>query len=136
LRIEYIAGFFDGEGSIGIYRYHGGKFYLRTQLSQNKSRKSELIFAELKRRFGGHYSEQRTLSGGIKYNWQLHGIHAAKFLKKIWPYLLLKKQQAIIALVWQDGRPKPSRNSFGHFVPYPRRAHDLKVSRQLKKLKE
>ena len=36
LKVEYIAGFFDGEGSIGIYKMHGKSYYLRTQLTQKQ----------------------------------------------------------------------------------------------------
>ena len=47
---QYIAGFFDGEGSIGIYnrkdRYNGA--CLRTQLTQNKTKESFLILSFLK----------------------------------------------------------------------------------------
>lgn len=135
LKLAYIAGFFDGEGSIGLYRYHSGKHSLRTQLVQNKSTNSTALFKELKERFGGCYSEQRSASGRTKYNWQLHGKHASKFLKKILPHLILKRQQASLVVAWQDSRPKASRNSFGHFVKFPRTAYDLRISQLLKTLK-
>jgi hypothetical protein len=37
MNAAYIAGIFDGEGSIGIYRYFGNKYVLRTQFTQNKN---------------------------------------------------------------------------------------------------
>jgi hypothetical protein len=37
MKTAYIAGIFDGEGSIGIYRYFGDKYALRTQFTQNKN---------------------------------------------------------------------------------------------------
>lgn len=38
--IEYLAGFFDGEGSVGIYTNGRGLFHLRTQLTQNVGKHS------------------------------------------------------------------------------------------------
>lgn len=43
---DYIAGFFDGEGSIGIYKNGRGMHYLRTQLTQNSSITS-LLFSRV-----------------------------------------------------------------------------------------
>lgn len=113
--LEYIAGFFDGEGCIGIYyrKKTKDRFHLRTQLTQNKNKNIEILMNELIKRFGGNLSEQITLSGKIKYNWQLNSDLAVKFLKDIYPYLILKKEQAIISINWQEQRPKRIRDKNG-----------------------
>jgi len=117
---RYIAGFFDGEGSIGIYnrkdRYNGA--CLRTQLTQNKTRESFLILSFLKNKYGGNLSEQKTLSNGIKYNWQLNPKGVEKFLKDIQPYLILKNTQAQLALYWLKNRPKVNRDRGGKVVKF------------------
>lgn len=108
---EYIAGFFDGEGSIGVYKAikHGNERYsLRTQLAQNYSKLSFQIFEQLVGTYGGAISRQDK-----KMNWQLGSEAAVKFLIDIEPHLLLKKSQAQIASSWQLQRPKRFRNERG-----------------------
>ena len=61
---EYLAGFFDGEGSIGIYpvMHHGRPgFYLRTQLVQNIGEASVALLAELTTVYGAPPSSQQSL---------------------------------------------------------------------------
>ncbi len=138
ISLQYIAGFFDGEGSIGVYKTSGkNNWHLRTQLAQNKSNNSTRIMEYLKNRYGGNISIQITLSNKNKYNWQLNSNKCAKFLKDIEPYLVLKKKQAQIAIKWQLSRPSVTRNSKGQIqLSFP---EDLKkakrVSIKLKQLK-
>lgn len=112
---EYIAGFFDGEGSIGIYsrkdRFNGT--CCRIQVVQNKTEDSTPLFNFLKNKYGGNISEQITLSNGIKYNWQLNPKGTKAFLLDILPYLKLKRKQALLALYWIDNRPKAKRSKSG-----------------------
>jgi len=138
--LQYIAGFFDGEGSIGIYYRQKTKdrFHLRTQLTNNKNKNVQKLMAYLMNKFGGNLSEQVTLSGNIKYNWQLNSDKAVYFLKKIKPYLIFKKDQAIIAINWQEQRPKPIRDKRGRIRVKRKRTvdFDIKVSRLIKALKQ
>ena len=117
---QYIAGFFDGEGCIGIYkrkdRYNGA--CLRTQLTQNKTKESFLILDFLRNEYGGSLSEQKTLSGEIKYNWQLNPKGVPVFLKDILPYLILKNHQAQLGLYWLEHRPKVKRDGHGRVVKF------------------
>jgi hypothetical protein len=127
----YIAGFFDGEGSIGIYKNGQGVFHLRTQLTQNVGAKSKELMQAMVDQFGGHFSKQKTLSGGEKYNWQLSSLPAMRFLKHIAPYLHLKESQALLAIIWQEQRPVPSRDARGRLKPY---IVDKKVDEQVAKV--
>jgi hypothetical protein len=139
ITLKYIAGFFDGEGSIGIYYRQKTKdrFHLRTQLTNNKNQEAQKLMSYLMDKFGGNLSEQITLSGRVKYNWQLNSDKAVYFLKKIEPYLIFKKNQAIIAINWQGQRPKPIRDSRGRIQVKRKRTvdFDVKVSRLVKALK-
>ena len=139
ITLEYIAGFFDGEGSIGVYysKKTQDKFHLRTQLTQNQSKKSDLLMRSLVGRFQGNVSEQITLSGNVKYNWQLNSDLAATFLEAIMPYLLFKKDQAEIAIAWQKQRPKPTRDKQGRICVKRRRSveFDIKVAKLVSLLK-
>ena len=140
ITLQYIAGFFDGEGSIGIYYRQKTKdgFHLRTQLTNNKNKDAQRLMAYLMDKFGGNLSEQVTLSGNIKYNWQLNSDKAVYFLKKIAPYLIFKKDQAIIAINWQEQRPKRIRDKRGRIQVKRTRTvdFDIKVSRLIKTLKQ
>jgi hypothetical protein len=137
ITIQYIAGFFDGEGSIGIYFSSKGGCSLRTQLTQNKSKESKLIVDYLQKGYGGNISEQKTLSQGIKYNWQLNAKKCSIFLEKIEPYLILKKKQAHLAILWQAQRPERVRDSRGRIIlTRPTNKNlDKNVSILLKKMK-
>ena len=135
--IEYIAGFFDGEGSVGIYANGRGLFHLRTQLTQNVGKHSTRLADMLVSRFGGHYSMNLTLSGYTNFNWQLSSTPALRFMEQIEPKLLLKKEQVRIAIGWQRQRPLPSRDERGRMKKYAvDHAFDERVSLLVKALKK
>jgi hypothetical protein len=134
LSLNYIAGFYDGEGSIGIYRNGCGTFYLRSQLTQNVGAAASGILTEVMGRWGGNISIQRT-SHGEKFNWQLNSSKARVFLSHIEPFLILKKEQAEIARLWSDVRPVFERGARGQFLRLPRREIDHDVGRLMKALK-
>jgi len=142
--LRYVAGFFDGEGSIGIYRAlskidrHPVRFHLKTQLTQNKASRSEELLRGLMIHYGGNLTEQRTLSGKIKFNWQLNSESAVRFLDDILPFLFLKHEQAEVAIAWQRQRPPLVRNALGHIqrkIPEDVSC-DEKVSELVKALKK
>lgn len=139
ISLEYIAGFFDGEGSVGVYRASrpNGRtnHYLRVQLCQNVSPLSEALFDELVERFNGSVSRQKTRTG-VKMNWQISSENAVAFLQAIEPFLILKRPQAMAVLDWWAIRPKVlERSGAGRFVPV---AHpeDLVLSDQLRAMKK
>lgn len=136
LRDEYVAGLFDGEGSVGIYRNGQGKYHLRTQLTQNHTPASERLAKGLVSTYGGHYSVQLSVSRTPYFNWQLSTEVALRFLERVYPYLILKKQQAELAIAWQRQRPKPHRLPTGHFARYANSAYDERVALALKHLKQ
>lgn len=134
---QYIAGFFDGEGSIGVYSRKQRGYHLRTQLTQKKSKDIEGVMSYLLVQYGGNLSEQKTLSNGVKYNWQLNSDKAVSFLESIVSFLILKKKQAQVAIWWQKQRPIRIRNKKGQIV-LKKKADirlDEKISRIIKELK-
>lgn len=138
--VEYVAGFFDGEGCIGIYSRKDrlGGFCLRTQLTQNVSVELLELLDFLVAAYGGHYSYQKTLSGNTKANWQLSSSNAMKFLESIEPFLVLKKTQAVVAIEFQKNRPTIKRNSNGQILCSSEKAVEFSQSRsnELKRLKQ
>lgn len=139
---EYIAGFFDGEGSIGIYkrkdRNKGNGSCARIQLTQNKSKESTFILNQLMLEYGGNLSIQKTLSGNIKYNWQLNPKGVEKFLKDITPYLILKKSQALLILYWIKNRPLIKRDKSGKVILFSKEEIEFteNIIRLMKELKK
>lgn len=138
LKVEYQAGFFDGEGSIGIYKNGNGIFHLRTQLTQNILPTSTILLEEFKNLYGGNLSQMKSsiYRNGAAYNWQLNGIGAVTFLQTLLPFLVLKKEQATVALSWFKISQKPERDSNGRYKPHIKnRPIDIKYSELLKLLK-
>lgn len=97
--ISYLAGFFDGEGSLGVYgsRRRNGKVYRRLEVSvdQHDPRPLDL----LKAFFGGN--TWKTKAG--TYRWRLTGRHAARMLAAISSYTMVKRSQIVIALEYDKG---------------------------------
>jgi len=53
---QYIAGFFDGEGCVSVYLGSGkNSYYLRTQVTQNVTPQTEVVFQYLYTKYGGNY---------------------------------------------------------------------------------
>jgi len=113
--LAYIAGFFDGEGSVGVYcgTKKRSQSYLRSQLKQNACAISDLIFEDLFKLYGGSLSKIKTSSGKTHINWQVSGDKCVIFLKDILPYSRLKKEQIVLGIEWQEGRCKVERDGSG-----------------------
>ncbi len=139
-RVEYYAGFFDGEGSIGIYRNGTGLHHLRTQITQNVSDATTELFKELKEAYGGNLGIMRSsiYRNNEAYNWQLNGEGAKNFLMDLLPHLRLKRTQALVACAWQMALHQPSqRNALGRMVAAARnRPEDLMAEAVMKALKK
>ena len=98
----YLAGFFDGEGCIGLENVKALKAH-KLQIQVDNIHKDQLLM--FKKLFGGSmYLVLRN-----KYNpnhhdiwcWKLADRKAEYFLKTISPYLITKKKQALIALEYR-----------------------------------
>lgn len=136
--IRYLAGFFDGEGSVGVYKNSDKKGYcLRFQLTQNVTPQSKLIVDYLVSTYGVSVNVQNTLSGKKKYNIALSGAKAVPLLTDLLPHLILKKEQVEIALNWQKSKPQRKLNSKGHTIPFENEYFEnaKRVSNLLKTLK-
>lgn len=93
--VAWAAGFFDGEGCVGIARRVRGNFIehlVGVQIGQNTRAALDAICA----RFGGSICKSRTPSGC--YRWRAHGGTAERFLRAIRPYLFVKGDEADCAL--------------------------------------
>ena len=105
MELAYVAGLFDGEGSVGLYQGQLGGWNFRVQLVQNESAEARALWMAMADRWGGHVSRARSANGRAKMNWQLGQDCAAAFLRDIWPWLILKSEQVDLALGWLERRP-------------------------------
>jgi len=101
---KYIAGFFDGEGCIYASQRVDKKGYnsstLKIQIAQCNLEVLELI----QQKYGGSILEHKNK---MKANWrqawvwQVPAHKAVAFLESVLPYLVVKKEQAELALEFQ-----------------------------------
>jgi len=108
--LSYLAGFFDGEGCVGIYPHRNsqtGKQYY--ELTITVTQKDRTILNLFQAHFGGNIV--RTGKPNIR-RWYLSGPSGAIFLTEILPYLMVKAGQAKIALEFQ--RAKTARQLKGN----------------------
>jgi len=91
---EYVAGFFDGEGYIGI-KEHGKKHYFYPIASM--SQKSKKILEQIQEFLGFGYITINKAKPGM-YTLDVSYSQNSRFLKAIMPYLVVKKVVAKLAL--------------------------------------
>lgn len=115
--IEYLAGYFDADGSVGLYRYRAKRskqgYYhgVRVRVDGTVRRPIEL-FAE---RFGGSPSivhrPARQHSQSM-LSWTLAGQRTGVFLQAVLPYLTVKRRQVRLALRYlrECGKVQPGLN--------------------------
>lgn len=117
--LRYLAGFFDGEGSVAVYKNSDKRGYcLKFQLTQNVTPQSALIVDWLKNHYDVSVNVQRTLSGKEKYNVALSGAKAATILRDLQPHVILKKDQIDLALKWHDDKPPRLRDNKGRITAF------------------
>jgi len=137
--LAYIAGFVDGEGCISVYE-NGRKssHTLVVQVVQNKSLESESLLNSMQGRFGGKVSKYPSRGAREKFNWLIQGESAAALLEAILPDLILKREQAQLAVDWYRARPKQTRNERGWHEPVSeeQRRIDRDVDQRLRQMKK
>lgn len=112
---EYLAGFFDGDGCVAVYKNGRGTSHsLQVQITQNKSPRVSELMLMLTTHFGGCCTSFVSRSKRQAYIWQASGQKALAFLEMIRPHVRTKLPQLELAVNWYQNRPEPKRNSRGH----------------------
>lgn len=114
---SYIGPFFDGEGSITITKPCPSQSVhcLYTNIGQT----NRWILEEIKKIFGGYISTDKRKDKKhqkIYYQLTLKCRMAEKFLRTIYPFVILKKKQIEIALKFR----KTKRKHRGRGCPLPK----------------
>jgi len=128
---SYVAGFFDGEGCIGLYRQKGRNGpVLSVNLYQNHGYESDLLMEQIHLKWGGTLHQARDGKG---YLYRAHALQAYRFLRDIGPRLRIKKRQAEIAQEWFEKRPGRTQ---GVAYPIEYMFEDTQTIQQLADLKK
>lgn len=103
-RKAWAAGFFDGEGTVGLYAKASrpSTFHLSVEITQ----KDSIPLALLQRVYGGTITTRRE--GGVSH-WKTQARKASAFLEDIEPYLIVKRKQVLVALDFQARRGNSTR---------------------------
>lgn len=103
--VAYTAGFFDADGSVGVYPNsnptlkRGVQFFLRASISQKHWMP---IILEWKAAWDGGCWQASSRDKSKKWwDWTVRSNDAAKFLADIYPYLRNKREQAKLAMEFQ-----------------------------------
>jgi hypothetical protein len=108
----YFAGFFDGEGCIRIQSSHKGtSWHIRVTCVQ-RNPAPLLLMVE---RYGGAAGKFSKGRNEDMWTWYAMGPKAAAFLERVLPYLIVKREQAEMALAFQARRlPREKRYAKAH----------------------
>lgn len=98
--LAYAAGIIDGEGCIRVNKQGTRRHVVRVHVTNTDLR----LVNWLRERFGGYiWTEDGHYmpNAKIRHVWEVSALKAAAFLEIVYPYLMLKKEQAEIALALQ-----------------------------------
>lgn len=103
LTLEYLAGFFDGEGYVGVicHRTQGGYFTLRASLVNT----NKIILQTIQRDFGGKIGVHDHKDNTHRKRWTLtwHGNDAKTMIRSILPFSIVKANEIRLALDFPIG---------------------------------
>lgn len=109
----YLAGLFDGEGSVhlGYYRHQkSSKLYPRLTISIGNNVRSVLDWVRVIMGVGGVYS-CRSARGNCQeqFKWQATCAGARLFLREVLPYLKIKQDKAARLLAEEAALVRPNK---------------------------
>ena len=105
--LAYLAGFFDGEGTIGVYRLRPNSAGNKFSFSVSAAGVNPLPLLKLRGYFGGSLvslNQEKRLGKKIFWQWKICCKEAEFFLRSVLDYLIIKKEEAILALAFRDIR--------------------------------
>jgi len=108
IELAYLAGFFDGEGYVGILKRNRNpkwnpEYWLQVSIGQKDAEILEYLMKE----FGGHF---HTVKRDGSFMWLASHGTAYNLLKYIEPYVRYKKPQVQLALEFQEQMIEANRS--------------------------
>lgn len=138
--IAYCAGFFDGEGMVGIHKASVAKTNQRDQwptlsLKIQVGQKDRRPLDFLRSMFGGKIYTKYRRGIPVIYEWHVgRREHQKRFLRAILPYVILKKREVEIGIEFLNYTPlHGGRRQRYSDEELSRREHLSNQSRQIKK---
>ena len=121
--LAYIAGLFDGEGSISVYKERTTSYRL-ARIHVDLQNTNVAIVKYLKDYFGGYFRVRILPSGKPCGVWMVSCKKAIDVLGQLLPYLRIKKEQARLAIEIYSLTNRERRNDFrngaGQFKRLPK----------------
>lgn len=137
LDVRYVAGFFDGEGCIVISYSEASpkRSYRKMSLMVSVAQKNPEVLYLIRGMFGGQIQiNKRTGCHSLRWSPRAGGI----FLKEIYPYLVVKKKQAELALQYRalvaTGCERRMGRS-GSFIPEGRWNETVRIAEDIRSLR-
>lgn len=110
----YVAGLFDGEGWITVSTWHNAKKqypqwsprYIRHQLMVGIANTNKPLIDRIHQQFGGdlyinNSANKKNPNNRLGYTWRKSSLKASEFLELLLPYLVVKREEAILAIELQ-----------------------------------
>ena len=102
---RYVAGLFDGEGFARIFKKSKGKsvgYYPAVGIGMTHYPVIKMLHKE----FGGHLNENRhdlrNAKHRIQFCWGIHNQGVAPFLRRIQPYVIVKREEIDLVLALRN----------------------------------
>src|SRR6185437_16238748 len=107
----YVAGLFDGEGWVRIATWHKpNSDHIRYQVIAGIGMTYHPVIKRLKEEYGGSIHENRhdlrNENNRIQFSWHIASQKAKVFFNRIYPHLIVKRDQVKLALELQDNIDK------------------------------
>jgi hypothetical protein len=115
-RLAYVAGLIDGEGCLRIHRQSKKTTSTYIPIVQmSMTVKANILRDQLVKEFGGKMYDQtfKESKWADQWQWRINGDEASDFVRKIYPYLMLKKPQANVILELQALKESQPMNKNG-----------------------
>ncbi len=133
---RYAAGLFDGEGYVRIARWQKpGTRHIRYQLVLGIGMTHRPIIEALCKQYGGSINmnrhDLRKKTYRIQYTWAASSQIGAAFLRRILKHMVVKKDEALVALAFQR---HIDENPYVHVGPVAMREDHDKIIAHREKL--
>lgn len=120
VNLAYLAGFFDGEGTVGIYlmkqkKQSHGAIHVLAMSACGQVREPLMCLQEA---FGGKISQHKERGRDwVVYRWWARTDEATTALEEMLPFLTVKLRQAKLALRYRREAGSPFRHGSGQSLP-------------------
>lgn len=147
---RYLAGFFDGEGCIGVYtklrKPHGSRLsYLSLSIANTNPEVLQRIQSECggSVNLNGLTQERLKVNGRPRrtlFRWSASSVLASHILRHMLPFLIVKREEALLALDFADIVHTQQRRKHPGHLGKPRLtdeqlAQRLEIAERIKALK-